>query len=203
MTWDKIAEDGAIEAAVKALNANGFSTIVVENGSAAKAKALVLIPKGAEVFTATSATADAIGLTKEINESGSYDSVRNKMHKLDRNTQKKEMAMLAGAPTWVVGSVHALTEDGTAMIASASGSQLPAYSFGAQHVLWIVGAQKIVKNTEEGMKRIYEYTLPLESERAKKAYGVPGSFVCKLLTMNKEIVPERITVIIVKEVLGF
>jgi len=203
MTWDKMAEDGAIETAVKALNANGFSTIVVENGNAAKAKALELIPKGAEVFTATSATADAIGLTKEINESGSYDSVRNKMHKLDRNTQKKEMAMLAGAPTWVVGSVHALTEDGKALIASASGSQLPAYSYGAQHVLWIVGAQKIVKNTEEGMRRIYEYTLPLESERAKKAYGVPGSFVCKLLTMNKEIVPERITVIIVKEVLGF
>jgi L-lactate utilization protein LutC len=203
MAWDKIADDKSIETAAKALTANGFSTFVVENGSAAKQKALELIPKGAEVFTATSMTVDAIGLSKELNESGNFISVRNKMNALDRNTQKKEMAKLGGAPDWVVGSVHALTEDGKAIIASASGSQLPAYSFGAQNVLWIVGAQKIVKDESQGMKRIYEHTLPLESERAKKAYGVPGSFVAKLLTMNKEFAEGRIKIIIVKEVLGY
>jgi hypothetical protein len=203
MAWDKLADKGTLEATVKSLDANGFSTLVVESGAEAREKALELIPKGAEVFTATSVTVDTIGLAKEINESGKYDSVRNKLHKLDRNTQRKEMAKLGGTPDWVVGSVHAVTEDGKVLIASASGSQLPSYLFGAPHVIWIVGTQKIVKDMDQGMKRIYEHTLPLESERAKKAYGVPGSSVAKLAIINKEFAKDRITIILVKEALGF
>jgi len=72
------------------------------------------------------------------------------------------------------------------------------------HVIWVVGTQKIVKNVDEGMKRIYEYVLPLESVRLNKAYNIStGSFVSKLLILNREIVPGRITIILVKEKLGF
>ncbi len=99
--------------------------------------------------------------------------------------------------------MHAVTEDGKVLIASNSGSQLPAYAYGSGHVIWVVGAQKIVKNLDEGIKRIYEHSLPLESERARKAYGVPGSAVNKLLIINKEIIPGRITMILTKEKLGF
>jgi hypothetical protein len=53
------------------------------------------------------------------------------------------------------------------------------------------------------MKRLYEHTLPLESERAKKAYGVPGSFVSKLLIINKEPNPERIKMFLVKSPVGY
>jgi len=88
------------------------------------------------------------------------------------------------------------------MIASATGSQLPAYVYGSSHVIWIVGSQKIVKDMEEGLKRIYEYVFPLENERAMKAYGM-GSGVNKLLIVNKEVSLGRITIIIVKEKLGF
>ena len=70
-------------------------------------------------------------------------------------------------------------------------------------VIFVAGAQKIVKNLDQGFKRIYEYVLPLESERAKKAYGIPGSAVNKILVVNKEIQPDRINLIIVNEVLGF
>ena len=38
--------------------------------------------------------------------------------------QRREMRTLAASPDYVVGSVHALTEDGSLLIASASGSQL-------------------------------------------------------------------------------
>lgn len=202
--WNKQADAEMITAAVKALDANGFTTIVVGSGAEAKQKALELLPKGAEVFTVSSTTLDSIGLSKEINETGNYDSVRKKMNGMDRNMQKKEMAKLGAAPDWVVGSVHAITQDGKVMIASASGSQLPAYVYGASHVIWIVGTQKIVKNLDEGMKRIYEYTLPLESERMKKAYGAPGSVVAKVLIYNSEhFMKGRITILLVKETLGF
>ena len=171
MAWDKLADAEMIKTTVNALNANGFSTVVVENGAEAREEALKLIPKGAEVFTVTSTTVENIGLANEINESGKYDSLRKKLQSMDRNAQRKEIARLGGVPDWAVGSVHAVTEDGKVMIASATGSQLSVYAYGAQHVIWIVGTQKIVKDVEQGMKRVYEHSLPLESERARKAYG--------------------------------
>ena len=137
----------------------------------AKEKVLQIIPEGAEIMNMSSVTVDSIGLAKEINESGKYDSVRNKLVAMDRKTQGPQMQKLGAAPEWVVGSVHAVTEDGKVIVASASGSQLPAYAFGSSHVIWVVGSQKIVKDLDDGMKRVYEYVFPLENERAKKVYG--------------------------------
>jgi hypothetical protein len=120
---------------------------------------------------------------------------------MDRKTQGREMQKIGSAPEWAVGSVHAITEDGQVLIASASGSQLPGYAFGADHIIWIAGTQKLVKNLDEGNKRLYEYVLPLENIRAMKAYGAPSS-VNKLLIINKD-PAKRISLILVNEVLGF
>ena len=122
---------------------------------------------------------------------------------MDSATQGGEMRKLGTAPDWTIGSVQAVTEDGQVVMASNSGSQLPAYAYGAGRVIWVVGVQKIVANLDEALKRIYEYVLPLESERVKVAYGMDKSNVSKLLVINKEIAPERMTVILVKEKLGF
>jgi len=154
-------------------------------------------------MTMTSVTLDALGISKEINESGNYNPVRDKLYSMNRETQKKEMKTLGSSPEYVIGSVHAVTEDGKIMVVSATGSQLPAYVYGSNNVIFVVGTQKIVENIDQGMKRIYEHTLPLESERAKKAYGVPGSFVSKILIINKEIDPNRINLIFVPEAIGF
>ena len=202
--WDKLADEKTIKNTVAALKANGIDAQVVENRQEAKRKVLELIPESSEAMTMTSVTLDTIGLSEEINKADSrFRPLRDKLYAMDRNTQVQEMNRLGAAPEFVVGSVHAVTEDGHVLIASNTGSQLPAYSFGALHVIWVVGAQKIVKNTDEGIKRIYEHSLPLESERAKKAYGVPGSAVNKVLIINKEVQPGRIKLILVKEKLGF
>lgn len=202
--FNELAESPVIEKVSLALNANGIEAVVVENGQEARKKALEMLPEGKEIMTMVSMTLDTIGLSDEINkENGKYKPVRDRMYAMDRNTQEREMKSLGATPDWAIGSVHAVTEDGQVLIASASGSQLPAYAYGAVNVLWIVGGQKIVKNLEEGLKRIYEYVLPLESERAKKAYGVPGSSVNKILIVNKESPAGRIKIILVKEKLGF
>lgn len=170
--WGHIASDASIQNAIISLKANGIEAQVVENGEEARKKVLELIPEGAEVMTMTSVTLESIGITQEINKEGSkYQSVKNKLNSLDKETQGKEMRYLGTAPEYAVGGVHAVTEDGKVLVASNSGSQLGAYAYGAQRVLWVIGAQKIVKNLDEAMKRLYEYTLPLESERVKKAYN--------------------------------
>ena len=198
----ELADSGSVEKTIAALKQNGFDAFLVENAAEAKQKIIELIPQGAEVMTMTSATLDAEGIAKEINESGKFESVRKKLNSMDRKTQGPEMQKLGAAPDWVVGSVHAVTEDGKILVASATGSQLPAYAYGSQHVVWVVGTQKIVENLDEGFKRVYEYTLPLEDARARKVYGV-GSSVSKILVVNKESAPGRITIIFVEEKLGF
>ena len=200
--WSELASNESIAKTIEALKANGIDAMVVENSEKAKKKVLELLPKGAEVMNMSSVTIDTLNLAKDINESAKFDSVKNKLSKMDRKTQRLEMQRIGAAPQYALGSVHAVTEDGKVIIASNTGSQLPAYAYGASHVIWVVGTQKITKNVDEGTKRIYEYVLPLESERMKKAYGM-GSFVSKLLIINKEKVAGRLTLILVKEKLGF
>lgn len=201
--FDQLASDETLNNVVIALQKNGIDASIVENGEAAKQKVIEMIPKGAEVMTMTSVTLDQIGITQIINESGDYDLVKEKLAKMDRATQGLEMQKLGAAPEWAIASVHAVTEEGQVFIASNTGSQLPASVYGSPHVIWVVGAQKVVKDFDMAMKRIYEYVLPLEAERARKAYGAPGSNVSKLLMVNKEVVEGRIIVILVKEKLGY
>jgi L-lactate utilization protein LutC len=200
--FSQLATDESINIAKETLSKNGINVLVVENGTEAKEKVLQLIPEGAEVMNMSSVTVDTTGIAKELNESGKYDSVRNKFATMDKKTQGSEMQKLGAAPQWAIGSVHAVTEDGKVIVASATGSQMAGYVYGSTHVIWVVGSQKIVKDLDEGMKRLYGYVFPLENERAMKAYG-KGSGVNKLLVFNKEVNPNRITMIIVKEKLGF
>lgn len=202
-SWTDLPDQSVIDATAAALKANGMEAIVVDNGEAAKAKALELIPEGSEVMTMTSVTTDSIGLSSILNESGKYNAVKPKLYALDRNTQGREMKKMGTAPEYSVGSVQAITQDGKILLVSATGSQLPGYAYGSDKVIWIVGAQKIAANLDAALKRTQDYVFPLESERAKKAYGVPGSIMAKTLIVNNEVVPGRITVIIVKEALGY
>ena len=200
--YDQLPDDVTIARTAAALTANGITAHVVADGGSALAKLQELLPASAQVMTMTSLTLDTIGAAAAINESGRYDSVRAKLTAMDRKTQGREMQLLGAAPEGAVGSVHAVTEDGHVLIASASGSQLPAYAYGASHVIWVVGAQKIVPTLEAGMRRIHEYVFPLEDARALKAYGV-HSGLNKVLTLNREATPGRLTIILVKEKLGF
>jgi hypothetical protein len=200
--FDQVKDVQRVEKTIAALSMNGINACFVETGDEAKQKALDLIPRGVEVLTMRSVTLETIGLMQELNESGKYISVRKELNSLNRETQRAEMQKIGSTPEWAVGSVHAVTEHGEILVASYTGSQLAAYAFGAQQVIWIVGTQKIVKDREEAVKRIYEYALPLENERAKRAYGI-GSNVSKLLMINKEMNPHRLTIVFVNEKLGF
>jgi hypothetical protein len=179
----------------------GMAAEVVASGTLARQRVLDLLPEGAEVFTSMSRTLDTLGLSAEINESSRYNPLRSQLKKLDRQTQGREWRRLQSSPEYVVGSVHAVTEQGQVLIASASGSQLASYAYGAGHVIWVVGAQKIVRDLGEGLRRVREYSYPLEHERMHALNGV-GSFLAKMLLVEGER-PGRISVLLVKEALGF
>jgi hypothetical protein len=191
-----------IEAAAAALEGNGIRAFVVNSGSEARDVVGALLPEGAEVFNNTSRSLESIGVADDIERSGRYEPLRLRLFQMDREMQAREIRTLAASPDYVVGSVHAVTEGGSLLIASASGSQLGPIVSGAEHVILIIGGQKIVADVDAGIRRIYDYSLPLEDKRAREAYGVPSG-VNNVLIINRAVAGGRITAILVHESLGF
>jgi acyl-CoA hydrolase len=200
MSYTTLPSPEVISTTAEALKKNNIDVIVAKNADEAKQKIFEMIPEGSQVMTMISETLETLGIAKEINESGKYESVKKKLAELPAGREKRQ---LGAAPDIAIGSVHAVTQDGKVIVASNSGSQMPGYVYGAGKVIWVVGTHKIAKDLDEGIKRIYEHTLPLESERAKKAYGMPGSFVSKMLIFNRESAKDRITLVFIPEVLGY
>jgi hypothetical protein len=196
-----LPDDETIAATVVALEEHGFSVEVVDDLDAARVAVLARIPDGSSVMTNTSVTLDETGIAPTIDGGGPYDSARTRMIALDYATQLQEMKAVAGQPDFALGSVHAVTRDGALVIASASGSQLASYVWGAANVIFVVGAQKLVPTVEAARERIYEHSLKLEDARAFAAYG-QNSFVGKILEIHQEL-PGRIHVVLVRQAVGF
>ena len=197
-----LASGEQIATAAAALERNGIRSLLAATGADARGLVGSLLVDGAEVYNNTSQTLQATGVADDIERSGRYQPLRLRLYRMDREMQRREMRALAASADYVVGSVHALTEGGSLLIASASGSQLGPLVSGAGQVILVFGAQKIVGDVATGMRRIYEYCYPLEDARARRAYGVPSG-VNNILIINKVITPGRVTAIIVNERLGF
>jgi hypothetical protein len=191
-----------LEQAAAALTAHGFTVEILDDAAAARARVNDLIPEGASVFTGASETLRLSGIDEDINTSGRYDAIRTRGQAMDRATQLAEIWRLMSTPDVIVGSVAAVTETGSLVAASASGSQLPGYAGGSVRAIWVVGAQKVVPDLATALRRVEEHCLPLESDRAMKAYGQPSA-VNRVLILNAEPHAGRGTVLLLREAIGF
>jgi hypothetical protein len=196
-----LPDDQTLSATVVALEEHGYSVEVVDDLDAARQTVLARIPDGSSVMTNTSVTLEETGIAEAINNGGPYESMRNKLMALDFATQLQDMKAIGGQPDYSLGSVHAVTLEGTLVIASASGSQLASYAWGAANVIFVVGAQKLVPTLAAAHERIYEHSLKLEDARAIAAYG-QNSSVGKILEIHQEL-PGRIHIVLIKQVVGF
>jgi acyl-CoA hydrolase len=195
------ATEEQIQRVGKALEAENIEVIVVDRGKEAAQKIFELVPEGAEVGSSKSKTLEDIGVYSQLHESGRFDSVRARYMAMDRTTQMREIRKTMAAPDYMLGSVHALTEDGELITASYSGSQIGPYAASAGRVILVVGSQKIVRDLDEGLRRMREYATPYEDERLRQQLGV-GTKAAKILIHSAEGRPGRTTVILVWEPVG-
>jgi hypothetical protein len=199
-----LADEARVQRTAEALRAKGYEVFVADDAATARQIVLDKIPKGAEVSQGASKTLEEIGVTAAIEESGEYDAIRPKTRKLDYTTEsgRREGRRMGAIPDYWLNSVAALTEDGRMVMASNTGSQLGPVAFGAGHVIWVIGTQKIVKDLDEAMQRLEEHVFPLESDRLQAIYGSPSN-ISKVLIINKEIRQGRFTVVLLREVAGY
>ena len=191
-----------LERAAATLRSHGFTVEILDDAAAARTRVKDLIPEGASVFTAASETLRRSGIEADINTSGRYQAIRPRVLAMDRVTGADDIRRLLASPDVIVGSVAAVTETGSLVIASGSGSQLPGYAGGAGRAIWIVGAQKVVPDLSTALRRVEDHALPLESARTQEAYGWPSA-VNRLLILNAEPYPGRSTVLLLREAIGF
>lgn len=200
--YDVPASSASLARAAAALSEHGFVVETLDDTVAARQRVRELVTPGLSVLTGASETLRLSGIDADLNQSELYDAVRPRTLAMDRVRDADTIRVLRAAPDVIVCSVHAVTETGSLVIASGSGSQLPALAGGAGRVILVVGAQKVVPDVPTALRRVHEHSLPLESERAMAVYGRPSA-VSRLLILNLEPFPGRTTVLLLRGAIGF
>lgn len=204
MDYTKIALDEVIAKVAEALSARNITPIIVDTKEAALEEIKKLIPTGGSVMNGSSTTLQEVGFVDYLKAgehgwNNVHENILNEQDPVKKARLRKESVLA----DYFLGSVHAVTEAGQLVIVSASGSQMPSYAFTSDNVIWVVGAQKIVPTLNDAMARIQDYVIPLEDVRVK-GVGYPGTTLARTLIIEREIMPHRhLTIIFVKEKLGF
>src|SRR5215471_13721730 len=190
-----------LEAVAERLRERNFEVLIVETAADARTAVLERVPEGSEVHSGKSKTLEDAGIFQALMESDGHDFLRKRIFKMDRQTQAREIRKLEAAPDVMLGSVHAVTEAGQLVTASASGSQLGPYASGAGQLILVIGSQKIVRDLETALGRIREYVQPYEDARLHEQLGV-GTQLARILILERDFRPGRTTIILVREPIG-
>jgi len=201
LDYEAPATETQLEELANRLRERNFDVVVVDTPDQARAAALALVPRGAEVHSGKSKTLEDAGIFQALVESGDYDFVRNRLKGMDRPAMREVMRRMGAAPEYMLGSVHAVTESGQLVTASGSGSQLGPYATGAAHVILVVGSQKVVRDLDAALARIRDHVQPYEDARLREQMGV-GTMLARILILEREWAPGRTTVILVREPVG-
>ena len=203
--WARLPNKQTITRTIDSLKTRGINAELVNTDSDALKLITARIPEGAEVMTGASTSLDQIGFTQLLTSGAhKWKNLKEELMSEKDPVKLRGLRVKVTGAEYFIGSVQAVAETGEIVVASASGSQIPAYAFNARNVVWVVGAQKIVQSLEEGLRRVREHALPLESARMK-SQGYPGSMIGKILIFERE-PPQfgrNLTMILVNEKLGF
>ncbi|MBP9732359.1 MAG: lactate utilization protein [Candidatus Magasanikbacteria bacterium] len=205
MSYTELASKETIDKTIVALKARNVEALFVETKEEAFKKVKELIPLGASVHNGSSRTLEEIGMIEYLKgtEHG-WNNLHSAVVAESDPEKQVELRQKALHSDFYLGSLHALSETGEMVIASASGSQLPHLVFTSKNIILVVGVQKITSSLETAIQRLREYVYPLEDERMKSV-GMGGSVLSKMLILERE--PEfmgrSFKVILVNEKLGF
>jgi hypothetical protein len=161
-----------------------------------------MIPEGAEVFKSTSDTLDSIGYSDYLRQSARYKDLHAAITAEPDPAQQRELRRLSTVAEYFIGSVHAIAETGEVVIASGSGSQLGAYVYGAKHVVWVAGVQKICPTLSDAIARVRGYALERHDQWLEER-GRAAAPIGKLLIFENEQAAGRVSLILINENLGW
>ena len=197
-----LASEMSILKTVESLTQRNISALAVDSTDEAFKLLLTLVPSGSEVYCGTSETLNSIGFPEYIRNNPDYRSVDREFESESDPQNKQELRRLSSISEYYIGSVQAISETGEVVVASSSGSQIGAYAFGAKHVILVSGTQKICPSLSDAMSRVRGYSTDKHDEWLAEK-GIGPAPIGKLLILEKETQLGRLTVLLVREDLGW
>jgi hypothetical protein len=202
------------EKVIKNLKKHQIEGIYCENSRLAVSEICGLIPERSLV---------ALGGSETILESGLVNALRKlNITLLDRyktgvtKTEVDEMRFKGLSADVYIASSNAVTADGKLVNMDGIGNRVAGMIFGPKKVILMVGMNKVVNNVEEAITRIKTIAAPLDSIRVgiktpcsqlgfcNDPYCVPPNRLCnQLVIIESNMFPNRITVVLVGEDLGY
>ena len=197
-----IANATSVQQTIKALAARNVEAVLVSSGEEALARLKELVPEGSEVFVNTSETLSAIGYTAYMHGNDRYVNLHDQMIALPDPAEQREFRRKTTTADYFVGSVQAIAETGEIVVASGSGSQIGAYSYGAKRLILVAGTQKICPSLADAEARTRGYTLE-RHDRWLEDMGRTAAPIGKYMVMEHEPMAGRITLVLIPETLGW
>jgi L-lactate utilization protein LutB len=193
----------------------GIEVVRAETKDAAREAVLGLIPPGATVMAGSSLTLDAIGLTDRL-KGGPYRYLREDVRSIDDPDRRYELRRQSVVADYFLGGINALAATGEILNIDSSGSRVAGYAYGGRKVIMVCGLNKVVPTLADALDRIRTVAAVQEARRVGRTPpcthdGVCHNYECyppqrqcgKILIIEKENVPGRITVVLVEESLGY
>ena len=192
----------SINRTIGALAARNVDAVLVESREAALAKLRVLVPEGSEVFVSTSETLDTVGYTEYMHGNDRYTNLHDQMMAQPDAASQREFRRTTTTADYFVGGVQAIAETGEIVVASGSGSQIGAYSYGARRVILVAGTQKTCPTLADAEERTRGFTLE-RHDRWLEGRGATPTPIGKYMIMEHEPVVGRISLVLIPESLGW
>jgi len=204
-----------IESLIKNWKKRNISGLYCNDKEEAALKIMGVIPGSASIGISGSATLDKLGIVKSLEARG--NKVFNQYRPGISQQESLELRKQGAGADYYLSSANAISEAGELIFFSANGHRIAGISF-AKNVIVVAGINKIAPNLEEARRRAREYAAPLNCKRLnwntpcvrdgicrETACFLPEykRMCCQILTIEAEVAPDRLKVILVGENLGF
>jgi len=145
------------------LTENGFEVLIVQNAEEAAKAALDMIPAGVDIGLGGSMTVRALKLDEALRARG-HEVHDHWLPGRSPEEQRQVFRKQVGAPVFLT-SVNAVTMDGKLVNIDNTGNRVAAMIFGPEHVIAVVGKNKIVADVHEAVFRAKNHVASANAKR--------------------------------------
>ena len=197
---------------VKQLQRRHFEAYYCATADEARQRVNELIPDGSSVTWGGTMTVRDMGIPEMLKGRGTLDV-------WDRDTvttaeEKQKMYFRAFHADYYLSSANAISEDGVIVNIDGNGNRVAAITWGPQHVIFVVGMNKVAQDVEAALKRARSTASPINAARFDIDTPCQKDGVCHNCNSPQSICnyvhflrnsskPGRIIVVLVGETLGY
>ncbi len=189
----------------------GMKAIYCPTAAEATEAVAAMIPDGATVSWGGSATIRDMGLTAALHAKGTLNILDR-----DKATTTQEKIDIYHKALWAdyyLSSANAMSEDGVIVNIDGNGNRVAAITYGPEHVVLVVGLNKVAQSVEAAIARARSTASPINAARFGidtpcQADGVchnctsPDS-ICNYIHLLRHSPRGRHTVVLVGEPMGY